>query len=244
MNRLFGLREETLLLVLFVLSIVVPVLGPLGWLSFLSIPVFVSEVGNDFQLLVLCLACPSTPLLLFLGVLAVLCFRRVLDFYADFWKTVQAMRHASGLRLEACRFLVRLFLRNRSRSADDRLSWNEMERAIQDCGPGSGALRVKRTAGGAIDYDAYEYRARDFLSDACPDLVRSATSKAAGSRSEPDDPFREQLEHERHLRDVELEGRQKLWRWLLVVALGVLTLETWLAGRNRQAATELAGENL
>ncbi len=38
---------------------------------------------------------------------------------------------------------------------------------------------------------------------------------------------------------LEAESRQKLWRWLLVVALGVLLLETWLAGRTarRVAAT-------
>jgi hypothetical protein len=53
----------------------------------------------------------------------------------------------------------------------------------------------------------------------------------------------EQIEHERHLRDVELEGRQKLWRWLLVVALGVLTTETWLAGRRQQSTAERTGEN-
>jgi hypothetical protein len=27
-----------------------------------------------------------------------------------------------------------------------------------------------------------------------------------------------------------LEQRQKLWRWLIVAALAVLILETWLAG--------------
>jgi hypothetical protein len=38
----------------------------------------------------------------------------------------------------------------------------------------------------------------------------------------------EQLRHER---DIELESRQKVWRWLIVAALSVLILETWLAGR-------------
>ncbi|HYO23896.1 MAG TPA: BatA domain-containing protein, partial [Lacipirellulaceae bacterium] len=33
------------------------------------------------------------------------------------------------------------------------------------------------------------------------------------------------------LRDVELEGRQRLWQWMIVAALGVLIAETWLAGR-------------
>jgi hypothetical protein len=38
-------------------------------------------------------------------------------------------------------------------------------------------------------------------------------------------------QHERQMRDVELEGRQALWRWLALGALAVLLVETWLAGR-------------
>jgi type VI protein secretion system component VasF len=34
-----------------------------------------------------------------------------------------------------------------------------------------------------------------------------------------------------HLQAAQLENRQKLWRWLIVVALVVLVVETWLAGR-------------
>lgn len=34
---------------------------------------------------------------------------------------------------------------------------------------------------------------------------------------------------------VELEGRQKLWRWLLAAAVAVLLLETWLAGKTARA---------
>ncbi|MCA1684962.1 MAG: BatA domain-containing protein, partial [Planctomycetia bacterium] len=49
--------------------------------------------------------------------------------------------------------------------------------------------------------------------------VASRTPKAA-------DP-----EHRRQLQNVELEGRQKLWRWLTLSAIGVLIVETWLAGR-------------
>ncbi len=40
----------------------------------------------------------------------------------------------------------------------------------------------------------------------------------------------EEGERSQQLRDLELEGRQKLWRWLIAGALGVLILETWLAG--------------
>lgn len=38
-------------------------------------------------------------------------------------------------------------------------------------------------------------------------------------------------EHLRQLQNAELEGRQKLWRWLIVAAIGILIVETWLAGR-------------
>ena len=34
-----------------------------------------------------------------------------------------------------------------------------------------------------------------------------------------------------HLQNVELEDRQRLWRWFTIAALGVLLVETWLAGR-------------
>jgi hypothetical protein len=36
---------------------------------------------------------------------------------------------------------------------------------------------------------------------------------------------------QRQMRDVELESRQKLWRWLLVAALCTLAVETYVAGR-------------
>jgi hypothetical protein len=41
----------------------------------------------------------------------------------------------------------------------------------------------------------------------------------------------EQAERLRQQRDTELESRQKAWKWLLVAALGVLIVETALAGR-------------
>lgn len=41
----------------------------------------------------------------------------------------------------------------------------------------------------------------------------------------------EQLSRMRQERDTELEGRQKVWRWLLVACLGLLIFETWWAGR-------------
>ncbi len=35
----------------------------------------------------------------------------------------------------------------------------------------------------------------------------------------------------RQMQNAELEGRQKLWRWLILAAIGILIVETWLAGR-------------
>jgi hypothetical protein len=41
----------------------------------------------------------------------------------------------------------------------------------------------------------------------------------------------ERLSRIRQQRDTELEGRQKVWRWMLVGVLGLLVLETWWASR-------------
>ncbi len=42
------------------------------------------------------------------------------------------------------------------------------------------------------------------------------------------DVDREQL---RQMHNAELEGRQKFWRWLILAVIGILIVETWLAGR-------------
>lgn len=44
----------------------------------------------------------------------------------------------------------------------------------------------------------------------------------------------------REMRDRELEGQQKFWKWLIVAALMLLIGETWLAGRT--ATKMLANE--
>ena len=46
-------------------------------------------------------------------------------------------------------------------------------------------------------------------------------------------PLRKQADAEqlRQMHNGELEGRQKLWRWLILTAIGVLIVETLLAGR-------------
>ena len=52
----------------------------------------------------------------------------------------------------------------------------------------------------------------------------------------------EEIERERQLRDTELEDRQKIWRWLIMVVLCVVTFETWLAGRKSAAGSEGTGD--
>jgi hypothetical protein len=46
-----------------------------------------------------------------------------------------------------------------------------------------------------------------------------------------------QLEQKKRLQNVELEARQKLWKWLIVATLVVLMVETWVAGLVSRRAT-------
>ncbi len=46
-----------------------------------------------------------------------------------------------------------------------------------------------------------------------------------------------QVEQKKRLQNIELEARQKLWRWLILAALVVLVLETWVAGYVSRRAT-------
>ncbi|HEY8504664.1 MAG TPA: hypothetical protein VIL46_08785, partial [Gemmataceae bacterium] len=48
-------------------------------------------------------------------------------------------------------------------------------------------------------------------------------------------PRGDEAERLRQMRDIELEGRQKVWRWLVLAVIGVLLAETWLAGRRSRA---------
>jgi hypothetical protein len=44
--------------------------------------------------------------------------------------------------------------------------------------------------------------------------------------------------------NAELEGRQKLWRWLILAVIGILIIETWLAGRTIDASRSIRAEAL
>jgi hypothetical protein len=61
---------------------------------------------------------------------------------------------------------------------------------------------------------------------------------AAHSRKAPD------ADEARQMYSVELESRQKLWRWLILTAIGVLVLETWLAGRRVVRSRSVRAEAL
>jgi hypothetical protein len=48
----------------------------------------------------------------------------------------------------------------------------------------------------------------------------------------------------RQMYNAELENRQKLWRWLILAAIGILIVETWLAGRTRDRPRSVRAEAL
>ena len=48
---------------------------------------------------------------------------------------------------------------------------------------------------------------------------------------------RTEIETKRRLHDIELESRQKLWKWLIIGAAGFLIVETWLAGRTDRVSS-------
>lgn len=74
----------------------------------------------------------------------------------------------------------------------------------------------------AVNLDADESRT-------APLAVEDLEHRGARLGTQP--PAEELATQERQMRIVELENRQKLWRWLIVGVLGILVVETALAGR-------------
>ncbi len=77
------------------------------------------------------------------------------------------------------------------------------------------------------------------------DPIESRTSalgndelKSLGLPLEENDEAEATLEETRQLKSRELESRQGYWQWLIVAAIGILLLETWLAGRTTAALAE------
>jgi hypothetical protein len=54
-------------------------------------------------------------------------------------------------------------------------------------------------------------------------------------------PSDELATRQRQLQTIELENRQKMWRWLIVAALGLVAAETALAGRLARRSREPSG---
>jgi hypothetical protein len=74
----------------------------------------------------------------------------------------------------------------------------------------------------AVNLDPAESRTSPLPADELERLGVPGVQAAA-------EPVRE-AQRQARLQNAELESRQKLWRWLLVAALVILLLETWLAG--------------
>ena len=61
-------------------------------------------------------------------------------------------------------------------------------------------------------------------------------------RVQPVATAREIARREAQLKAAELEGHQKLWRWLIAATLVVIIVETWIAARlTRRAAVQTEG---
>jgi len=93
--------------------------------------------------------------------------------------------------------------------------------------PGVYAIAAKAGAGEqafAVDLDPAESRTAPMAVETLEQLGCRLASKATGSEAADRDRVRQ-------MQNGELEGRQKLWRWLILGAIGILIVETWLAGR-------------
>jgi hypothetical protein len=56
-------------------------------------------------------------------------------------------------------------------------------------------------------------------------------------KSAPTENAKQAEQKRQNLQAAELEAKQKLWRWLLVAAVVVIMMETWLAARLTRGAT-------
>jgi hypothetical protein len=75
----------------------------------------------------------------------------------------------------------------------------------------------------AVNIDAAESRTAPLAAD---DLERFGAPVAQTAKVTTGD-----VQHKARLQNTELESRQKLWRWFILGTLGLLLVETWLAGR-------------
>ena len=86
----------------------------------------------------------------------------------------------------------------------------------------------------AVNLAPEESRTAPLAADVLPNLgvpVKPAPTRSVQPGSVPDQTT---------LAAVELESRQKIWRWLILGALGIIVLETWVAGRLSRAVPATA----
>jgi hypothetical protein len=81
----------------------------------------------------------------------------------------------------------------------------------------------------AVNLDASESRTAPLPLDALEHVGAPLSQDAPAATR--------QVERKATLPAIELEARQKLWRWLLFATVGVLLLETWLSGRTARRLT-------
>jgi hypothetical protein len=85
----------------------------------------------------------------------------------------------------------------------------------------------------AVNLDAAESRTSPMPADEL-ERLGAPVAKAAQTSTV-------QAERNVRLQNAELEARQKLWRWCIVATIGLLLVETWLAGRTGRQTAMLAG---
>jgi hypothetical protein len=76
----------------------------------------------------------------------------------------------------------------------------------------------------AVNIDPAESRTSPLAAEALEQLGCRLADRSAETPAEA-------AERRRQMLNAELEARQKLWRWLILAAVGVLIVETWLSGR-------------
>jgi len=107
--------------------------------------------------------------------------------------------------------------------------------ATSFAGTDAPGIYTVETAGGprsfAVNLDPAESRTSPLSIETLEQLgLRMAGGEDAGVSPE----------QRRQMLNAELEGRQKLWRWVILAAVGVLVAETWLAGRVGRPRNEVA----
>ena len=82
-----------------------------------------------------------------------------------------------------------------------------------------------------LDGEDYPFAVNLAAAESKTDPMDLESLEQLGVRLSADVSRQQRAEQVRQQRDTELESRQHLWRWLIVEAMLLLVLETWLAGR-------------